>query len=57
MLGYLSDSGIERLANLSAGFMNLLLLDVEGTPEFDLQFTEEVEGESLSQAIPASGRR
>ena len=49
--GYLSDSGIERLANLSAGSANLLLLDVEGTPEFDLQSTEEVEGESLSQAI------
>jgi len=49
--GYLSDSGIERLGNLSAGSANLLLLDVEGTPEFDLQSTVEVEGESLSQAI------
>ena len=28
-----------------------MLLDVEGTPEFDLQSTEAVEGESLSQAI------
>ena len=49
--GYLSDSGIERLANLSAGSANILLLDVEGTPEYDLQSSEEVEGESLSQAI------
>ena len=49
--GYLSDSGIERLGNLSAGSANLLLLDAEGTPEFDLQSTVEVEGESLSQAI------
>ena len=49
--GYLSDSGIERLANLSAGSANLLLLDAEGTPEYDLQSTEAIEGESLSQAI------
>ena len=49
--GYLSDSGIERLANLSAGSANLLLLDVEGTPEYDLQSTGTVEGEGLSQAI------
>jgi len=49
--GYLSDSGIERLANLSAGSANLLLLDVQGTPEYDLQSTEQNEGESLSQAI------
>ena len=49
--GYLADSGIERLANLSAGSANILLLDVEGTPEYDLQSSEEVEGESLSQAI------
>ena len=49
--GYLSDSGIERLANLSAGTANLLLLDVEGSPQYDLQSTEEVEGERLSEII------
>ena len=49
--GYLSDTGIERLANLSAGSANLLLLDVVGSPEYDLQSTEEDEGERLSQII------
>ena len=49
--GYLSDTGIERLANLSAGSANLLLLDVAGSPEYDLQSTEEVEGERLSEII------
>jgi putative ABC transport system permease protein len=49
--GYLSDTGIERLANLSAGSANLLLLDVTGSPEYDLQSTEEVEGERLSEII------
>ena len=49
--GYLSDTGIERLANLSAGSANLLLLDVVGSPEYDLQSTEEVEGERLSEII------
>ena len=49
--GYLSDNGIERLANLSAGSANLLLLDVAGSPEYDLQSTEEDEGERLSEII------
>ena len=49
--GYLSDTGIERLANLSAGSANLLLLDVAGSPEYDLQSTEEDEGERLSEII------
>ena len=49
--GYLSDTGIERLANLSAGSANLLLLDVAGSPEYDLQSTEEVEGERLSEIV------
>ena len=49
--GYLSDTGIERLANLSAGSANFLLLDVAGSPEYDLQSTEEDEGERLSEII------
>ena len=49
--GYLSDTGIERLANLSAGSANFLLLDVQGSPEYDLQSTEEDEGERLSEII------
>ena len=40
--GYMSDTGMERLANLSAGSANLLLLDIEGTPEYDLQSTDEL---------------
>ena len=46
--GYLSAAGLERLANLSPGASNLLLIDVVGTPEYDLQSTTEVEGEELS---------
>ena len=30
--GYMTDEGLEALANLSAGDANLLLIDVEGTP-------------------------
>ena len=51
--GYLSDTGLERLANLTAGSANLLLLDIEGTPEYDLQSTDEVEGKQLSEVIDA----
>ena len=49
--GYLSDTGIERLANLSAGSANFLLLDVQGSPEYDLQSTDETEGERLSKIV------
>jgi putative ABC transport system permease protein len=31
--GYMTDEGLEALANLSAGESNLLLIDVEGTPD------------------------
>ena len=51
--GYLSDGGLERLANLTAGSANLLLLDIEGTPEYDLQSTDDIEGEQLSEIIDA----
>jgi len=49
--GYLSDAGLEGLANLTAGSANLLLLDIEGTPDYDLQSTDEVEGEQLGVLI------
>ncbi len=31
--GYMTDEGLEALANFSAGDSNLLLIDVEGTPD------------------------
>ena len=34
-------SGLEQLADLEAGSANFLLLDVEGTPDYDLQSTPE----------------
>jgi len=49
--GYLSDSGISRLTNLSLGSANLLLVDVGGTPEYDLHETDQNEGEALNAII------
>ena len=49
--GYLTAGGLERLGNLSSGSANLLLIDIVGTPEYDLQTTIEVEGEELSSII------
>ena len=37
--GYMTDSGLELLANLSSGSSNVILIDVKGTPEYDLQST------------------
>ena len=41
--GYMTDSGLEKLANLSAGSSNLILIDVGGTPDYDLQSTSDVD--------------
>jgi len=49
--GYLTSGGLERLANLSSGSANLLLIDIVGTPEYDLQTSTDVEGEELSLII------
>ena len=49
--GYLTSSGLEALANVSAGSANILLIDVLGTPEYDLQSTDEKEGELLSAIL------
>jgi len=49
--GYMSDSGMSRLTNLSLGSANLLLIDVEGTPGYDLQDTDQNEGEALNVII------
>lgn len=46
--GYMDARGLERLANYSIGSANLLLIDIEGTPEYDLQSTSEIEGEQLA---------
>ena len=47
VVGYLSDSGMARLTNTSLGSSNTLLLDVEGTPSFDLPDTEGYEGDEI----------
>ena len=49
--GYMSESGMSRLTNLSLGSANLLLIDVEGTPGYDLQDTDQNEGEALNVII------
>ena len=41
--GYMTDSGLEKLANLSAGSSNLILIDVAGTPDYDLQSSSDVD--------------
>ena len=51
MTGYMTDEGLERLAGLTPGTSNLLLLDIEGTPEYDLQSTPENEGEALAAVV------
>ena len=47
VVGYLSDSGMARLTNTSLGSSNTLLLDVDGTPSFDLPDTESYEGDEI----------
>mgnify|MGYP001173202295 FL=1 len=48
--GYLSASGLESLANRTSGTSNILLIDIQGTPSYDLQSTPEVnEGVKLNE--------
>ncbi|MDP7001505.1 MAG: FtsX-like permease family protein [Candidatus Poseidoniaceae archaeon] len=49
--GYLTEQGLNKLANLSSGSTNRLLLDLEGTPEYDLLSTEINEGEKMGKAM------
>ena len=50
--GYLTMDGLTRLSNLSLGSANRILIDVQGTPSYDLQSTSEVdEGKELNQLI------
>jgi putative ABC transport system permease protein len=49
--GYLTDEGLEKLANVSAGTSNTLLIDVKGSPEYNLLSTSENEGPELESLI------
>ena len=49
--GYLTSEGLEKLANLDSGVANLLLIDIQGTPDYDLESTEEIEGQQLSSLL------
>ncbi|MCH1537357.1 MAG: FtsX-like permease family protein, partial [Candidatus Poseidonia sp.] len=47
VVGYLSDAGLARLTGVVLGSSNMILLDVEGTPSFDLPDTSEHEGDEI----------
>ena len=47
VVGYLSEEGMARMVGDEVGASNTLLLDVEGTPSFDLPDTEDYEGEEM----------
>jgi putative ABC transport system permease protein len=49
--GYFTDEGLERLGGYSQGDANYLLLDIEGTPAYDLLSTEINEGEQLNTVL------
>lgn len=53
VVGYLSDAGMARLTNTSLGTNNIILLDVDGTPSYDLPDTERYEGDEID-AVKAS---
>ena len=47
VVGYLSDAGMARLTGEVIGSSNTILLDVEGTPSYDLPDTVENEGDEI----------
>ncbi len=47
VVGYLSDTGMARLTGNVVGTSNTIVLDVEGTPSYDLPNTQEYEGEEI----------
>ena len=49
VVGYLSDAGMARLSGEAVGTSNMILLDVEGTPSFDLPDTSENEGDEIDE--------
>jgi predicted lysophospholipase L1 biosynthesis ABC-type transport system permease subunit len=48
-VGYLSDTGMARLTGNDLGSSNLIVLDVNGTPSFDLPDTEAYEGDEIDE--------
>ena len=46
--GYLTAEGLEKLANLTSGSSNKILIDLDGTPAFDLPSTDDFEGDEIS---------
>ena len=46
--GYLTAEGLEKLANLTSGSSNKILIDLEGTPAFDIPTTDKFEGDEIS---------
>ena len=49
VVGYLSDTGMARLTGNDLGSSNLIVLDVNGTPSFDLPDTEAYEGDEIDE--------
>lgn len=49
VVGYVSESGMARLTGDEIGASNTILLDVEGTPSFDLPDTKEYEGGEIDK--------
>ena len=47
VVGYLSDSGMARLTGEVLGSSNIILIDVEGTPLYDLPTTKTYEGDVM----------
>jgi len=47
VVGYLSDTGMARLTGNAIGASNTIVLDVEGTPLYDLPDTQEYEGSEI----------
>ncbi len=47
VVGYVSESGMARLTGKEIGASNTILLDVEGTPSFDLPDTKQYEGSEI----------
>ena len=52
VIGYLSSEGIESLSGLETGSSNTIMLDIEGTPDFDLSTTIEYEGQEIDEIKP-----
>ena len=47
VVGYLSDSGMARLTGESLGSSNTIVLEIDGTPSYDLSTTSEYEGDEI----------